>query len=165
VDTALASAAWFFVRRGISSFSLGRRQERCCSSARQFHYWVWRCAHGPRDTSEKMRNSPRPVRMPSRAIHSISAAFCSGSASRSLRAACCSACLFAALFLGIYLPVMRVEASHMAELFGKEFEKYRQIGAAVFSSDYAVSPNESAVNRFDGSFIFVTGSIGRHSGS
>jgi hypothetical protein len=34
--------------------------------------------------------------------------------------------LFAALFLGIYLPVMRVEASHMAELFGSEFETYRR---------------------------------------
>ena len=34
--------------------------------------------------------------------------------------------LFAALFLGIYLPVMRVEASHMAELFGEEFDKYKR---------------------------------------
>ena len=34
--------------------------------------------------------------------------------------------LFAALFLGIYLPVMRVEATKMTELFGKEFETYRR---------------------------------------
>ncbi|HET9710864.1 MAG TPA: hypothetical protein VFP64_03250, partial [Pyrinomonadaceae bacterium] len=34
--------------------------------------------------------------------------------------------LFAALFLGIYLPVMRVEASTMAELFGGEYETYRR---------------------------------------
>ena len=34
--------------------------------------------------------------------------------------------LFAALFLGIYLPVMRVEASTMAQLFGSEYDMYRQ---------------------------------------
>src|ERR1700752_3928584 len=38
------------------------------------------------------------------------------------------ALLFAALFLGIYLPVMRVEASHLAEVFAGEFEQYRQAG-------------------------------------
>jgi protein-S-isoprenylcysteine O-methyltransferase Ste14 len=32
--------------------------------------------------------------------------------------------LFAALFLGIYLPVMRVEAATLAELFGEEFRRY-----------------------------------------
>lgn len=32
--------------------------------------------------------------------------------------------LFAALFLGIYLPVMRVEAATLAELFGEEFSRY-----------------------------------------
>lgn len=31
---------------------------------------------------------------------------------------------FAALFLGIYLPVMRVEAATLARLFGTEFEAY-----------------------------------------
>src|SRR5215813_9537960 len=36
------------------------------------------------------------------------------------------AVLFAALFIGIYLPVMRVEASTMAQLFGSEFENYRR---------------------------------------
>src|SRR5919112_2845219 len=41
--------------------------------------------------------------------------------------------LFAALFLGIYLPVMRVEASTMAELFGNEFETYRRRVAPFFS--------------------------------
>src|SRR5919206_2556034 len=33
--------------------------------------------------------------------------------------------LFAALFLGIYLPVMRVEASTMAALFGSQYDAYR----------------------------------------
>ena len=32
--------------------------------------------------------------------------------------------LFAALFLGIYLPVMRVEAATLRELFGEEYERY-----------------------------------------
>jgi protein-S-isoprenylcysteine O-methyltransferase Ste14 len=32
--------------------------------------------------------------------------------------------LFAALFLGIYVPVMRVEAQHLAAKFGGEFEAY-----------------------------------------
>ncbi|HLM54788.1 MAG TPA: methyltransferase [Pyrinomonadaceae bacterium] len=32
--------------------------------------------------------------------------------------------LFAALFLGIYLPVMRVEAQTLAELFGEEYKAY-----------------------------------------
>jgi protein-S-isoprenylcysteine O-methyltransferase Ste14 len=36
------------------------------------------------------------------------------------------AILFAALFLGIYLPVMRVEDSTMAELFGDDYEAYKK---------------------------------------
>ena len=32
--------------------------------------------------------------------------------------------LFASLFLGIYWPVMRVEASTLAEMFGEEYERY-----------------------------------------
>lgn len=34
--------------------------------------------------------------------------------------------LFAALFLGIYLPVMRVEAATLAELFGEDYARYAQ---------------------------------------
>jgi protein-S-isoprenylcysteine O-methyltransferase Ste14 len=36
------------------------------------------------------------------------------------------ALLFAALFLGIYLPVMRVEASTLAVAFGGDYERYAQ---------------------------------------
>ncbi len=36
------------------------------------------------------------------------------------------AVLFAALFLGIYFPVMRVESTSLAQLFGAEYEDYRQ---------------------------------------
>jgi protein-S-isoprenylcysteine O-methyltransferase Ste14 len=32
--------------------------------------------------------------------------------------------IFAALFLGIYLPVMRVEALTLAQLFGEDYERY-----------------------------------------
>jgi protein-S-isoprenylcysteine O-methyltransferase Ste14 len=32
--------------------------------------------------------------------------------------------VFAALFLGIYLPVMRVESSTLAEIFGKSYQHY-----------------------------------------
>ena len=32
--------------------------------------------------------------------------------------------MFAALFLGIYLPVMRVEASTLAQLFGEDYRRY-----------------------------------------
>lgn len=59
--------------------------------------------------------------------------------------------LFAALFLGIYLPVMRVEATHLVELFGKEFEAYRQAVPLFFPRLTPFRQNESAVNRFDGS--------------
>jgi protein-S-isoprenylcysteine O-methyltransferase Ste14 len=34
--------------------------------------------------------------------------------------------IFAALFLGIYLPVMRVEATTLAELFGEEYRRYAE---------------------------------------
>lgn len=58
--------------------------------------------------------------------------------------------LFAALFLGIYLPVMRVEASTMAELFGKEFETYRRAVPLFFPRFTPFRQNESAGTRFDG---------------
>jgi len=34
--------------------------------------------------------------------------------------------LFLSLFLGIYIPVMRVEAATLRKLFGESFERYRQ---------------------------------------
>ena len=58
--------------------------------------------------------------------------------------------LFAALFLGIYLPVMRVEASTMAELFGKDFETYKRSVPLFFPRLTPFRQNESVVNRFDG---------------
>ena len=62
--------------------------------------------------------------------------------------------LFAALFLGIYLPTMRVEASTMAQLFGRDFETYRRSVPLFFPRLTPFRQNESAVNRFDGTLYF-----------
>jgi len=58
--------------------------------------------------------------------------------------------LFAALFLGIYLPVMRVEASTMAQLFGKDFQTYRRAVPLFFPRLTPFRQNESTANKFDG---------------
>ena len=47
--------------------------------------------------------------------------------------------LFAALFLGIYLPVMRVEASTMPAHL-KQDNHLPPLSAAIFSANYALSP-------------------------
>jgi protein-S-isoprenylcysteine O-methyltransferase Ste14 len=59
--------------------------------------------------------------------------------------------LFAALFLGIYLPVMRVEASTMAQLFGENYENYRRSVPLFFPRITPFRQRESAANKFDGS--------------
>jgi protein-S-isoprenylcysteine O-methyltransferase Ste14 len=48
------------------------------------------------------------------------------------------AILFAALFLGIYFPVMRVEATTMGELFGKEYQAYKQAVPLFFPPIYSL---------------------------
>ena len=58
--------------------------------------------------------------------------------------------LFAALFLGIYLPVMRVEASTMAELFGGEYETYRRAVPLFFPRLTRFRQDEAMTMRFDG---------------
>ena len=58
--------------------------------------------------------------------------------------------LFAALFLGIYLPVMRVEASTMAQLFGEDFESYKRSVPLFFPRITPFRQNESAAPKFDG---------------
>ena len=60
------------------------------------------------------------------------------------------ALLFAALFLGIYLPVMRVEASTMAQLFGEDFERYKRSVPLFFPRISPFRQNASAANKFDG---------------
>jgi protein-S-isoprenylcysteine O-methyltransferase Ste14 len=61
------------------------------------------------------------------------------------------ALLFAALFLGIYFPVMRVEASTMAELFGNEYVLYRQAVPLFFPRFTPYFKADSRVTRFDAS--------------
>ena len=60
------------------------------------------------------------------------------------------AVLFAALFIGIYLPVMRVEASTLAQLFGSEFETYRRAVPLFFPRLTPYRHGDSEVVRFDG---------------
>ena len=59
--------------------------------------------------------------------------------------------LFVALFLGIYFPVMRVEASTMAQLFGEEYEVYRRSVPLFFPRLTPFRQSASAPVRFDGS--------------
>lgn len=57
--------------------------------------------------------------------------------------------LFVALFLGIYFPVMRVEATTLAELFGKDYEVYRQSVPLFFPRLTPFRQSASASIRFD----------------
>jgi protein-S-isoprenylcysteine O-methyltransferase Ste14 len=59
--------------------------------------------------------------------------------------------LFVALFLGIYFPVMRVEASTLAELFGKEYEVYKEAVPLFFPRLTPFRQSESERVKFDGS--------------
>lgn len=61
------------------------------------------------------------------------------------------AVLFAILFLGIYFPVMRVEASTMAELFGEQFQRYRQSVPLFFPRITPYRQADSKSIRFDSS--------------
>jgi protein-S-isoprenylcysteine O-methyltransferase Ste14 len=58
--------------------------------------------------------------------------------------------LFAALFLGIYLPVMRVEAATLAELFGEDYRRYAAAVPLFFPrlTPYADAATENAA-KFD----------------
>lgn len=59
--------------------------------------------------------------------------------------------LFAALFLGIYWPVMRVEASTLAEMFGDEYKAYAKAVPLLFPRPTPYRPGgpaEAAV-KFD----------------
>jgi protein-S-isoprenylcysteine O-methyltransferase Ste14 len=60
------------------------------------------------------------------------------------------ALLFGALFLGIYLPVMRVEASTMSELFGSQYDSYRRSVPLFFPRVTPFRESGATANRFDG---------------
>jgi protein-S-isoprenylcysteine O-methyltransferase Ste14 len=59
------------------------------------------------------------------------------------------AVLFAALFIGIYFPVMRVEASTMAQLFGSDFDVYRRAVPLFFPRLTPYRRADSATVKFD----------------
>ena len=60
------------------------------------------------------------------------------------------ALVFAALFLGIYLPVMRVEASTMGQLFGSQYDTYKRSVPLFFPRITPFRESGTAANRFDG---------------
>ena len=62
--------------------------------------------------------------------------------------------LFVALFLGIYFPVMRVEASTLAELFGKDYEVYKRSVPLFFPRLTPFRHSDARVVRFDSSLYF-----------
>jgi protein-S-isoprenylcysteine O-methyltransferase Ste14 len=58
---------------------------------------------------------------------------------------------FAALFLGIYLPVMRVEAATLAGLFGKDYQLYARAVPLFFPRLTAYRDEAGPGERFDSS--------------
>ncbi|MDT5293721.1 MAG: hypothetical protein QOJ76_601, partial [Acidobacteriota bacterium] len=58
-------------------------------------------------------------------------------------------CLFASLFLGIYLPVMRVEAATLATLFGEDYRRYAAAVPLLFPRMTPYRDGESAAAKFD----------------
>jgi Putative protein-S-isoprenylcysteine methyltransferase len=59
--------------------------------------------------------------------------------------------LFAALFLGIYLPVMRVEAKTLAELFGEDYKLYASAVPLFFPRPMPYRDEKSREIKFDAS--------------
>jgi protein-S-isoprenylcysteine O-methyltransferase Ste14 len=59
------------------------------------------------------------------------------------------AVLFVALFLGIYFPVMRVESTSLAQLFGTEFEDYRRAVPLFFPRFTPHRTENSTLTRFN----------------
>ena len=62
--------------------------------------------------------------------------------------------LFATLFLGIYFPVMRVEASTLAELFGNDYEVYKRSVPLFFPRLTPFRNSDSQAVKFDRSLYF-----------
>jgi protein-S-isoprenylcysteine O-methyltransferase Ste14 len=57
--------------------------------------------------------------------------------------------LFAALFLGIYIPVMRVEALTLAELFGDDYRRYAAAVPLLFPRLTPYDAGDDTTTRFD----------------
>jgi protein-S-isoprenylcysteine O-methyltransferase Ste14 len=58
---------------------------------------------------------------------------------------------FVALFLGIYFPVMRVEAKHLAETFGEDYRRYQQAVPLFFPYLIPYRDEKTLGARFDAS--------------
>ena len=58
---------------------------------------------------------------------------------------------FAALFLGIYFPVMRVEATHLAASFGEEYRRYAQAVPLFVPDRLGYRDEKSVGTKFDAS--------------
>jgi protein-S-isoprenylcysteine O-methyltransferase Ste14 len=58
---------------------------------------------------------------------------------------------FAALFLGIYFPVMRVEAAHLAESFGEDFKDYARAVPLFFPRLSPYRDEKTHGSKFDAS--------------
>src|SRR5262245_28228432 len=61
------------------------------------------------------------------------------------------AVVFGVLFLGIYFPVMRVEASTLTELFGEEYRRYQNAVPLFFPRITPYQPPDTDSLKFDGS--------------
>jgi protein-S-isoprenylcysteine O-methyltransferase Ste14 len=57
--------------------------------------------------------------------------------------------IFAALFLGIYLPVMRVEAATLAEMFGEDYKHYSSSVPLFFPRPVPYRDGQTQGVRFD----------------
>jgi len=62
--------------------------------------------------------------------------------------------LFAGLFLGIYLPVMRVEASTMVQLFGEDYTRYANDVPLFFPRLKRYKDQKTEGTKFDPSLYF-----------
>jgi protein-S-isoprenylcysteine O-methyltransferase Ste14 len=63
--------------------------------------------------------------------------------------------LFAALFLGIYLPVMRVEAATLAELFGEDYARYARAVPLFVPRLFPYRDEKTRDARFDTSLYLL----------
>jgi hypothetical protein len=57
--------------------------------------------------------------------------------------------LFASLFLGIYWPVMRVEAATLAEMFGEEYKRYAAAVPLLFPRPTPYTAGADSAVKFD----------------
>src|SRR5215470_17563053 len=64
------------------------------------------------------------------------------------------AVVFGALFLGIYFPVMRVEASTLTDLFGEEYQTYQRAVPIFVPRVTPYRPANSDSFKFDSSLYF-----------